>query len=176
MGLKTPKKLDVLRISPQDIFFGNKLWWRRGESNPCPNIHQREHLRAQTVISGSRLPCSRRLRQAVTPEGQVSFILHGRLKALPAHVHHKTTPDSGQWSSRVRRPLLKQRQEQCCCCSLIYKLPILRMLGASARFFRLCIPVETGTPPYYHCQRACAGKTPWGSFRAQRHAGGKGAV
>ena len=34
MGLKTPKKLDVLRNSPQDIFFGNKLWQREKDSNP----------------------------------------------------------------------------------------------------------------------------------------------
>ena len=42
--------------------------------------------------------------------------------------------------------LIRQR-EQDYRCSLIYKLPIFRMLGASARYSRLCVPVETSTPP-----------------------------
>ena len=45
--------------------------------------------------------------------------------------------------------LIRQRQQLVCCC-LIYKLPIFRMLGASARWSRLHTPVETGTPP---CRR-----------------------
>ena len=40
------------------------------------------------LLRESCSPCSRHLRQAVTPEGQVSFMIHGRRKALPAHVHH----------------------------------------------------------------------------------------
>ena len=42
---------------------------------------------------------------------------------------------------------IKQRREQSCCCSLIYKLPIFRVLGAPARYSCFCTPVETGTPP-----------------------------
>ena len=40
------------------------------------------------LLRESCSPRSRHLRQAVTPEGQVSFMIHGRRKALPAHVHH----------------------------------------------------------------------------------------
>lgn len=55
---------------------------------------------------------------------------------------------AGPWSSRRERSLIKQREEQFRCCSLIYKLPIFRMVGASARYSCLHTPVETGTPPY----------------------------
>ena len=30
---------------------------------------------------------------------------------------------------------------------MLFRSPILRMLGASARYSRLCVPVETSTPP-----------------------------
>ena len=93
-------------------------------------------------------PSSLSCRQAVTPTGQVSFIVHGRFKALPAHVHHETTPVPGPWSTRVRRPLFKQRRERYRYRSLIYKLPVFRWSGATARFSHFNIPVETGTPPY----------------------------
>ena len=52
-----------------------------------------------------------------------SFIMHGTRKALRTHVHHSSTPTSGPWYSRCRRPLVRQRQEQFCCCSLIYNCP-----------------------------------------------------
>ena len=40
------------------------------------------------LLRESCSPRSRHLRQAVTPRGLVSFMIHGRRKALPAHVHH----------------------------------------------------------------------------------------
>ncbi len=81
--------------------------------------------------------------------GLGSFIIHGPLKALRAHVHHLSTPHPGPWSSRVERSLIMQREEQNYRCSLIYKsLPVLWMSGASARYFCLRTPVETSTPPY----------------------------
>ena len=42
---------------------------------------------------------------------------------------------------------ITQREEQCCRCSLIYKLPVLWMPGASARYSCLRTPVETSTSP-----------------------------
>ena len=42
---------------------------------------------------------------------------------------------------------IKQRRELRYRRSLIYKLPIFRMLGASARYPCFRAPVETGTPP-----------------------------
>ena len=40
------------------------------------------------LLRESRSPGSRHPGQAVTPRGLVSFMIHGRRKALPAHVHH----------------------------------------------------------------------------------------
>ena len=79
--------------------------------------------------------------------GLGSFMIHGTLKALRTHVHHLSTPHPGPWSSRVGRSLLRQRGEQLRRCSLIYKLPILWMVGASARYSCLHAPVETSTSP-----------------------------
>ena len=42
---------------------------------------------------------------------------------------------------------IKQRRELRCRCSLIYKLPVFRMTGPSARYSRTHVPVETSTPP-----------------------------
>ena len=42
---------------------------------------------------------------------------------------------------------ITQREEQVRCCSLIYKLPVLWMSGASARYSCLRTPVETSTSP-----------------------------
>ena len=103
-------------------------------------------------------PSSLSCRQAVTPTGQVSFIIHGRFKALPAHVHHETTPVPGPWSSRVRRPLFKQRRERYRYRSLIYKLPVFRWSGATARYSCFRVPVETGTPPRRH--KVCSAPFP----------------
>ena len=89
-------------------------------------------------------PCPGASRHA---QGLGSFMIHGALKALRTHGHHSSTPPPGPWSSRVRRSLLRQREQQDCCCSLIYKLPILWMVGASARYSCLHTPVETSTPP-----------------------------
>lgn len=105
-------------------------------------------------------PSSLSCRQAVTPTGQVSFIIHGRFKALPAHVHHETTPVPGPWSSRVRRPLFKQRRERYRYRSLIYKLPVFRWSGATARYSCFRVPVETGTPPRRH--KVCSAPFPPG--------------
>ena len=77
-----------------------------------------------------------------------SFIVHGALKALRTHGHHSTTPHPGSWSFRAGRPLIKQRRERRYRCSLIYKLPVLRWPGATARYSCLRVPVETGTPPH----------------------------
>ena len=40
-----------------------------------------------------------------------------------------------------------QRELRCCRRSLIYKVPVFRWSGATARFSRFHIPVETSTPP-----------------------------
>ena len=89
-------------------------------------------------------PCPGASRHA---QGLGSFMIHGALKALRTHGHHLSTPPPGPWSSRARRSLLRQREQQDCCCSLIYKSPILWMVGASARYSCLHTPVETSTPP-----------------------------
>ena len=74
-------------------------------------------------------------------------MMHGTLKALRTHGPHSSTPLSGPWASRKRRSRIKRREEQCCRCSLIYKLPVLWMPGASARYSCLRTPVETSTSP-----------------------------
>ena len=79
--------------------------------------------------------------------GSGSFIVHGALKALRTHVHHSTTPRPGSWSFRAGRSRLKPRQAQRYRCSLIYKLPVFRMSGPSARCSPTRVPVETSTPP-----------------------------
>ena len=106
-------------------FLGNFSGRRRSFTFPCPGVGR------QTTGLGS-------------------FMIHGALKALRTHGHHSTTPHPGSWSFRAGRSRLKPRQAQRYRCSLIYKLPILRMLGASARYSRLYVPVETSTPP---CRR-----------------------
>ena len=96
---------------------------------------------------GSLPSCSPPGRQAVTPSGQVRVIMRGRGNSYPPHGRHINDAFPGLWPLRFRRPpLIRQRQQLVCCC-LIYKLPIFRMLGASARWSRLHTPVETGTPP-----------------------------
>ena len=89
-------------------------------------------------------PCPSADRHA---QGLGSFMMHGTLKALRTHVHHLSTPRPGPWSSRAGRSLLRQRGEQRYRRSLIYKLPILWMVGASARYSCLHTPVETSTSP-----------------------------
>ena len=79
--------------------------------------------------------------------GLGSFMMHGTLKALRTHGPHSSTPQTGPWDSRKRRSRIKRREEQCFRCSLIYKLPVLWMPGASARYSCLRTPVETSTSP-----------------------------
>ncbi len=129
---------------------------------PCPSYFSgggggnRTPVRKQFhgIFSGRRrlfqtaLPsCSPPVRQTITPDGQVRVMIHGAVNSFRTHGRHINDAFPGLWPLRFRRlPLFRQRQQQCCC-SLIYKLPILRMLGASARLSRFLIPVETSTPP-----------------------------
>ena len=96
--------------------------------------------------SGSR-PGSPHRVQAVTRVGSGSFIMRAVLKALHGHGRHlndtavRLVALPAAMGSLKRLPVQKTR------CSLIYKMPILRMVGASARLFRLRTPVETFTSP-----------------------------
>ena len=65
-----------------------------------------------------RFPC---LSGSRHPQRLGSFIVHGVLKALRAHVHHSSTLRPGPWYSRAERLLIKQRQEDRSC-YLIYKV------------------------------------------------------
>ena len=96
--------------------------------------------------------------------GLGSFIVHGALKALRTHVHHSSTPHPGPWSFRVGRPLIKQRRERRYRCSLIYKLPVFRMSGTSARYSRPHVPVETSTPPRCRKVRSIRDAQAWASL------------
>ncbi len=140
-------------MNSEEVKIGNPLkriadfWWRRRELNPRPKTHPSELLRAQTVILASAVSLGHR--QAVTRCGFGSFMMHGAGKAYRAHVLHSSTPHPRPWTSGVERSLLKQRQEQRNRCSLIYKMPVLWMSGASARYSDFRVPVETGTPPCF---------------------------
>ena len=119
------------------VFGGGEESWTPVRKHFNRNFSGRRRLFAFPRPSGSR-----------HPQGLGSFIMHGVLKALHAHVHHWSTLHPGPWYSRVERSLIKQREELYRCCSLIYKsLPVLRMSGASARYSCLHAPVETVTPP-----------------------------
>ncbi len=76
-------------------------------------------------------------------------MVRAKLCARTSATHRRRT--SGPWHSRRRRSLLKQREEQYYCCSLIYKVPIFGMVGASARYSGFRIPVETVTAPSSIC-------------------------
>ena len=99
---------------------------------------------------------------AVTLGDLVASLCMARSKlcALTFTTRRRSAP--GPWYSRGERSLIKQREELYRCCSLIYKRsPILRMVGASARYSCLRAPVETVTPPRQpntmrSCGRACA--------------------
>ena len=54
-------------------------------------------------------------------QGLGSFMMHGALKALRAHVRHSSTPVPGPWPLRDRRPPLIRQRSRNWCCSLIYK-------------------------------------------------------
>ena len=90
----------------------------------------------------SRFPSNR---QAVTPSHDAWA---GQLFPASRTPHQRRLPRPVA-SPVQTAALIRQRQQLVCCC-LIYKLPIFRMLGASARWSRLHTPVETGTPP---CRR-----------------------
>ena len=153
-GAKPKRKCD-LSIQVAFSFGGG------GESRtPVRKRFPRNFSGRRRLFWESCSPSSLSCRQAVTPTGQVSFIVHGRFKALPAHVHHETTPVPGPWSSRVRRPLFKQRRERYRYRSLIYKLHVFRWSGATARYSCFRVPVETGTPPRRH--KVCSAPFPPG--------------
>ena len=77
-----------------------------------------------------------------------SFIGHAGGKAYPGHVHHSGHAQAQLVVLLGWTAAIKQRREQSCCCSLIYKVPVLRMSGTSARYSCPHVPVETSTPPY----------------------------
>ena len=76
-----------------------------------------------------------------------SFICHAGGKAYPGHVHHSGHAQAQLVVLLGWTAAIKQRREQSCCCSLIYKVPVLRMSGTSARYSCPHVPVETSTPP-----------------------------
>ena len=90
---------------------------------------------------------SRAMTQAVMLHGLVASLVMPGAKLTPVTCTTQVTPKPGSWSFRGGRPLIKQRRELRCRCSLIYKLPVFRMSGASARYSRTHVPVETSTPP-----------------------------
>ena len=116
--------------------------------NSRPKALQQDLLRAQAVIFGvflSAFPSPAASRHA-DGSGELHDVWHGQ--SLPYSQLPLNDALPGSRSFRVGRlPLVRQRKQQYYCC-LIYKLPVFRMTGASARWSRLHIPVETGTPPY----------------------------
>ena len=74
-----------------------------------------------------------------------SCVARSTLSVLTGTTISRPSPARGPSGADGR---VMQRREQFCCCSLIYKLPILRVLGALARYSCFFAPVETGTPPY----------------------------
>ena len=84
---------------------------------------------------------------AVTLRGLVAslFMVRSKLCAHTCTTRRRPIPDRGpsRLDGRVKpRRELRYRR------SLIYKLPVLRWSGATARYSRLYVPVETSTPPY----------------------------
>ena len=71
-------------------------------------------------------------------------MVRSKLCAHTCTTHRRPVPDRGPSGQDGR---IKQRRELRYRRSLIYKLPILGMLGASARYSCFCTPVETSTPP-----------------------------
>ena len=140
---KSPRVRFPIKRKKKHPASGQVLLFGGGGGNRTP-----VRKRLNRNFSGRRrffaFPCPGASRHA---QGLGSFMIHGALKALRTHGHHLSTPRPGPWSSRARRSLLRQREQQDCCCSLIYKSPILWMVGASARYSCLHTPVETSTPP-----------------------------
>ena len=71
-------------------------------------------------------------------------MVRSKLCARTCTTHRRPVPARGPSGQDGR---VKPRRELRYRRSLIYKVPILRMLGASARYSRTCVPVETSTPP-----------------------------
>lgn len=71
-------------VSKLRCFFGGG----GGSRTPVRKLFHGNFSGRRRLLRRSCSSCSPLPRQAVTPEGQVSFIMHGRRKALPAHVHH----------------------------------------------------------------------------------------
>ena len=136
-------------LSPYNVGFGYALNGGGGESRtPVRKRFPRNFSGRRRLFWESCSPSSLSCRQAVTPTGQVSFIVHGAAQSFAARTcTTKRRLFPGSWSSRVRRPLFKQRRERYRYRSLIYKLPVLRWSGATARYSCFRVPVETGTPP-----------------------------
>ena len=76
------------------------------------------------------------------------FMVRSKLCALTCTTRRRPIPDRGPSRLDGR---VKPRRELRCRRSLIYKLPVLRWSGATARYSRLYVPVETSTPP---CHRS----------------------
>ena len=75
-------------------------------------------------------------------------MVRSKLCALTCTTRRRPIPDRGPSRLDGR---VKPRRELRCRRSLIYKLPVLRWSGATARYSRLYVPVETSTPP---CRRS----------------------
>ncbi len=130
--------------------------------NPRPKALQRDFLRAQTVIVEVFLPVSLQpASRHADWSGQSHDAWAGQLFPASRTPHQRRLPRSVA-SPVQTAALIRQRQQLVCCC-LIYKLPIFRMLGASARWSRLHTPVETGTPPCRRSKRCSRGicLRPW---------------
>ena len=74
-------------------------------------------------------------------------MVRSKLCAHTCTTRRRPIPDRGPSRLDGR---VKPRRELRCRRSLIYKLPVLRWPGATARYSRLYVPVETSTPP---CRR-----------------------
>ena len=72
-------------------------------------------------------------------------MVRSKLCALTITTDRRSFPERGYSG---RNGSLIRLRKQLYCCSLIYKLPVFRMPGTSARYSGLYTPVETGTPPY----------------------------
>ena len=84
--LKKRKPL-VLHDSPTTLRVSLWLWWRRGESNPCPKIHPESFLRAQLILTFPILWAHQQTHK------KSSFINAWRNAKLSfVHVHRLVTP------------------------------------------------------------------------------------
>ena len=103
------------------------------------------------------------LTQAVKLQNLVASLFMVRSK-LCAH-----TCTTKRRPSRTRGPVrsdgcVKPQRERRYRCSLIYKLPVFRMSGTSARYSRPHVPVETSTPPRCRKVRSIRDAQAWASL------------